>query len=124
MEKNLNKTKGLIYSQRVMLAFIDKGLSAGRKQYKLVLRNAYESWERAAGRDFLKLFDADKDCRCRLTSPEELDPLFVYKYYLRYVDEIFKRLGLTENQWKKVDMALEPNTVRTESTMKQNRMFY
>jgi adenylosuccinate lyase len=64
-----------------------------------------KSWE--GGRDFLKLLEADKDVVAVLP-PEELEPLFDYKYYLRYVDEIFKRLGLTENQWKKKYMALEP----------------
>jgi adenylosuccinate lyase len=104
MEKNLNKTKGLIYSQRVMLALIDKGLSR-QEAYKIVQRNAMKSWE--SGRDFLKLLEADKDV-VAILPPEELEPLFDYKYYLRYVDEIFKRLGLTENQWKKKYMALEP----------------
>ncbi len=104
MEKNLNKTKGLIYSQRVMLALIDKGLSR-QEAYKIVQRNAMKSWE--GGRDFLKLLEADKDI-VAILPPEELEPLFDYKYYLRYVDEIFKRLGLTENQWKKKYMALEP----------------
>jgi adenylosuccinate lyase len=104
MEKNLNKTKGLIYSQRVMLAMIDKGL--GRQEaYKMVQRNAMKSWE--GGKDFLKLLEADPDV-VKILPPEELEPLFDYKYYLRFVDEIFKRLGLTESQWKKKYMALEP----------------
>jgi adenylosuccinate lyase len=104
MEKNLNKTKGLIYSQRVMLSLIDKGLSR-QEAYKMVQRNAMKSWE--GGKDFLKLLEADKDVVAVLP-PAELEPLFDYKYYLRYVDEIFKRLGLTESQWKKKYMALEP----------------
>jgi len=104
MEKNLNKTKGLIYSQRVMLSLIDKGLSR-QEAYKMVQRNAMKSWE--GGKDFLKLLEADKDVVAVLP-PAELEPLFDYKYYLRYVDEIFKRLGLTESQWKKIYMALEP----------------
>jgi adenylosuccinate lyase len=58
MEKNLNKTKGLIYSQRVMLSLIDKGLSR-QEAYKMVQRNAMKSWE--GGKDFLKLLEADKD---------------------------------------------------------------
>ena len=41
--------------------------------------------------------------------PEELEPLFDDQYYLRYVDDIFQRLGLTEIQWKK-----EWGTARTD----------
>jgi adenylosuccinate lyase len=104
MERNLNKTKGLIYSQRVMLALIDKGL--GRQEaYKMVQRNAMESWENRL--DFLELLKADKEVLAVLPV-EELESIFDYKYYLRYVDEIFKRLGLTQSQWKKKYMALEP----------------
>ncbi|MFA5605002.1 MAG: adenylosuccinate lyase [Dehalococcoidales bacterium] len=104
MEANMNKTKGLIYSQRVMLALIDKGLSR-QQAYKMVQKNAMKSWK--GSKDFLKLLKADKDVLAVMTS-EELESIFDYKYYLRYVDEIFKRLGLTETQWKKKYMALEP----------------
>ncbi|HAS04811.1 MAG TPA: adenylosuccinate lyase [Dehalococcoidia bacterium] len=104
MEANMNKTKGLIYSQRVMLALIDKGLSR-QEAYKMVQRNAMKSWK--GSKDFLKLLKADKDVLAVMTS-EELESIFDYMYYLRYVDEIFKRLGLTETQWKKKYMALEP----------------
>jgi adenylosuccinate lyase len=104
MEKNLNRTKGLVYSQRVMLALIDKGLSR-QEAYKMVQRNAMKSWEKS--KDFLKLLKADKEVIEKI-SPEELDSIFDYKYYLRFVDEIFKRLGLTESQCKKKYMALEP----------------
>lgn len=104
MEANMNKTKGLIYSQRVMLALIDKGLSR-QQAYKMVQKSAMKSWK--GSKDFLKLLKADKDVLAVMTS-EELESIFDYKYYLRYVDEIFKRLGLTETQWKKKYMALEP----------------
>ena len=104
MERNLNKTKGLVYSQRVMLALIDKGL--GRQEaYKMVQRNAMKSWE--GSEDFLELLKADKEVLAVLPV-EELESIFDYKYYLRYVDDIFKRLGLTDSQWKKKYMALEP----------------
>jgi adenylosuccinate lyase len=111
MEKNLNKTKGLVYSQRVMLALIDKGL--GRQEaYKMVQRNAMKSWE--GEKDFLKLLEKDAEVTAVLP-PAELEPLFDYKYYLRYVDEIFKRLGLTDSQWKKKYMALEPKQLGPRS---------
>jgi adenylosuccinate lyase len=87
-----------------MLALIDKGL--GRQEaYKMVQRNAMESWE--GSKDFLELLKADKEVVAVLPV-DELESIFDYKYYLRFVDEIFKRLGLTETQWKKKYMALEP----------------
>ena len=87
-----------------MLALIDKGLSR-QEAYKMVQRNAMKSWKKS--KDFLKLLKADKEVIEKI-SPEELDSIFDYKYYLRFVDEIFKRLGLTESQCKKKYMALEP----------------
>ena len=97
MRKNLELTKGLVFSQRVMLALIDKGLSR-QKAYKLVQHIAMKAWK--ANRNFLSLLKADDEITAILP-PSQLEPLFNYQYYLRYVDEIFKRLGLTEAQWKK-----------------------
>ena len=50
-------------------------------------------------RDFLTLLKADSGVTATLP-PVELEPLFDYQYYLRYVDEIFERLGLTKTQWQ------------------------
>jgi adenylosuccinate lyase len=96
MKRNMDLTRGLLFSQRVMLALIDKGL-ARQEAYKLVQRNAMKSWK--GGRSFLKLLRADPEVTAVLPS-EELEPLFDVQYYLRYVDEVFERLGLTEVQWK------------------------
>ena len=97
MEKNLELTKGLVFSQRVMLALIDKGLSR-QQAYHLVQRNAMKAWQ--GNKNYLNLLKADTEIAAVLPS-SELEPLFDYNFYLRYVDEIFKRLGLTESQWKK-----------------------
>jgi adenylosuccinate lyase len=96
MKKNLDLTKGLIFSQRVMLALIDKGMSR-QKAYELMQRNAVKAWERNKG--FLNMLKADDEVTAVL-KPEELEPLFNEQYYLRFVDDIFKRLGLTETQWR------------------------
>ncbi len=96
MKKNLGITKGLLFSQRVMLALIDKGLSR-QKAYELVQRNAMKAWR--GNRNFLTLLKADSEVTATLP-PVELEPLFDYQYYLRYVDEIFERLGLTKTQWQ------------------------
>jgi len=96
MEKNLRFNKGLIFSQRVMLALIDKGLSR-QKAYELVQRNAMKSWR--GNKDFLKLLQGDSEVTGVLPAAE-LEGLFDYKYYLRYIEDIFGRLGLTETQWQ------------------------
>jgi adenylosuccinate lyase len=90
MKQNIDVTHGLVYSQRVMLAIIDKGLSR-QEAYKLVQRNAMKTW--AEGKDFLALLKADTEVTSVL-SADELAKLFDYSYYLRFVDDIFKRLDL------------------------------
>jgi len=96
MKKNIELTKGLVFSQRVMLALIDKGLSRQRA-YELVQRNAMKSWK--GNKNFLNLLKADPEVTEILPQPE-LGSLFDYQYYLRHIDEIFERLGLTKTQWK------------------------
>jgi len=96
MKQNIERTKGLIFSQRVMLTLIDKGLSR-QKAYELVQRNAMTAWKR--NKNFLSLLKADPEVTATLP-PAELEPLFDEQYYLRYIDEIFRRVGLTKAQWK------------------------
>lgn len=96
MKKNMELTKGLIFSQRVMLALINKGLSR-QKAYEVVQKSAMKAWKGNKG--FLNLLKADPEVIATLPQ-EELESLFDYQYYLRYVDEIFERLGLTRAQWK------------------------
>ncbi len=90
MRKNLELTGGLIFSQRVMLVLIDKGLPR-EKAYRLVQEKAMEVWEKSA--DFYQLLKGDEEV-ANLLSENELKDLFDYNYYLRYVNTIFKRLGL------------------------------
>jgi adenylosuccinate lyase len=96
MKKDLELTRGLVFSQRVMLALIDKGLTR-QEAYKLVQRNAMKSWE--SGKSFLSLLKVDKAIIKTLPVPE-LESIFDYNFYLAHVDDIFKRLGLTEAQWQ------------------------
>jgi len=96
MKRNIELTKGLIFSQRVMLALIGKGLSR-QKAYELVQRNAMKAWK--GNKNFLTLLKSDSEVTAALPAPE-LEPLFDEQYYLRYMDDIFGRLGLTEAQWK------------------------
>jgi adenylosuccinate lyase len=90
MQANIEMTHGLVFSQRVMLALIDKGLSR-QAAYEMVQRNAMKAW--ADGKDFLGLLAADGEVTAALPAPE-LAKLFDYGYYLRHIDEVFRRLGL------------------------------
>ncbi|MCL6479125.1 MAG: adenylosuccinate lyase [Peptococcaceae bacterium] len=90
MEKNLERTGGLLFSQRVLLALVDKGL-ARERAYELVQRNAMEAWQN--NRDFRGLLLADRDVAAVLNR-EEIDSLFDYGYHLRRINEIYKRFGL------------------------------
>jgi adenylosuccinate lyase len=105
MKRNLELTRGLVFSQRVMLALIDKGLSR-QKAYELVQRNAMKSWK--GNKKFLSLLKADPEVTASLPQGE-LEMLFDYQYYLRYIDEIFHRLGLTEAQWHEKTGRAEPS---------------
>ncbi|KPJ52814.1 MAG: adenylosuccinate lyase [Dehalococcoidia bacterium DG_18] len=90
MKENLEITKGLVFSQRVMLALIDKGLSR-QEAYEIVQRNAMKSWgERVS---FFDLLQADPDVVKHL-SKDELEGIFDYGYFLRHVGAVFQRLGL------------------------------
>jgi len=90
MKKNIEKTHGLIFSQRVLLALVDKGLTRERA-YELVQRNAMRSWNQ--GEDFKQLLLNDTDITAAL--PEnEIEELFDYNYHLKHVDRVYQRFGL------------------------------
>jgi adenylosuccinate lyase len=90
MKENMELTKGLVFSQRVMLALIEKGLSR-EQAYKMVQRNAMRSWKEK--QSFLELLKNDPDVTGNI-SDSELESIFDYGYFLRYVDELFERVGL------------------------------
>lgn len=91
MMKNVNRTHGLIFSQRVLLALVEqKGLTRERA-YELVQRNAMQSWR--TGESFRSLLLKDGDVTA-LLSPQEVDELFDYNYHLKNIDEIYGRFGL------------------------------
>ncbi|WP_203627058.1 adenylosuccinate lyase [Lacticaseibacillus mingshuiensis] len=90
MLANMQKTHGLIFSQRVMLKLIETGLSR-EAAYDLVQPKTAQAWDEH--RDFRQLLEADPAVTDRLTKPA-LDDAFDYHYHLRHVDEIFDRIGL------------------------------
>jgi adenylosuccinate lyase len=94
MRRNLELTQGLVFSQRVLIALIDKGLSR-QDAYKLVQNNAMKAWKDRTS--FLGLLKADSEVKAHL-SDKELESLFDYNYFTRYVDTVFSRLGLNEKK--------------------------
>src|ERR1051325_8324798 len=91
MAENLEKSYGLVYSQRVLLKLTDAGLPR-QKAYEIVQRNAMRAWRER--RSFLELLGADADVTGHL-SPDDLKRCFDPAWYLRHVDTIFKRVGLS-----------------------------
>ncbi len=90
MQRNLEATQGVIFSQRVLLALIDKGL-AREEAYKLVQSNAMRAWQKRT--PFLDLLCEDEGVTRHL-SRNELAPLFDYGFFLQHLDESFRRIGL------------------------------
>ncbi|MBC1433628.1 adenylosuccinate lyase [Listeria welshimeri] len=90
MKRNMDRTLGLIYSQRVLLALIDKGL-AREAAYDVVQPRAMEAWEKQV--PFRELVEQDTTITENL-SREEIADCFDYNYHLKNVDLIFDRLGL------------------------------
>lgn len=90
MLANIVKTKGLIFSQRVLLALMNKGL-ARQRAYDMVQRCAMKSWRENS--DFRRNLLSDKEVMRHLDS-RELGGIFDLEYYLRNVNKIFRRVGL------------------------------
>jgi adenylosuccinate lyase len=90
MRENLEMTQGLVFSQKVLLALIETGMSR-QDAYKIVQRHSMQAWhERTPLRPLL---EADADVSSRLDAAK-LDEIFDYGDYTRHVDESFARLGL------------------------------
>jgi adenylosuccinate lyase len=90
MRENLDASYGLAFSQRVLLALIDKGLKR-QDAYKLVQANAMRAWDERS--PYLDLLTDDPRVTEHL-SRDELAGLFDHTYYLRHVNDSFGRIGL------------------------------
>ncbi|MEB8133419.1 adenylosuccinate lyase [Mammaliicoccus sciuri] len=90
MKRNIDKTFGLIYSQRVMLTLINKGM-VREVAYDIVQPKAMESWETQT--PFRTLVEQDEKIT-NLLSADELDECFNEKHHLNQVDTIFRRAGI------------------------------
>lgn len=88
MLKNINSTRGLVFSQRVLLRLIEKGLTR-ETAYQVVQCNAMQAWE--TGKSFKDLISKDKEVKKYLSS-KEINSCFDIGFYLKKVDYIFKQV--------------------------------
>lgn len=94
MKKNMDLSLGLIYSQQVMLALIEKGL-AREDAYNMVQPLAMEAWSRQT--PFLPILLSCPEIGKWLT-PEAVEDCFDYNRHLKFLDLIYSRLGLEEEE--------------------------
>ena len=92
MMVNLESTRGLVFSPRVMLLLIEKGVER-TEAYDAVQRNSMRSWDEEL--DFRDLIKTDPTVSAKV-SARDLDDLFDYNFYLQYVDHIYQRVGISE----------------------------
>ncbi|MCA9400193.1 MAG: adenylosuccinate lyase [Candidatus Omnitrophica bacterium] len=90
MIASLSKTKGLIYSQRILLELMKKGLTR-EAAYDMIQKCAMQVWQETS--DFKDILNRDRKVRKYLKA-SEIDACFDIKYYTRHTDKIFKRAGI------------------------------
>ncbi|EAW38041.1 adenylosuccinate lyase [Lyngbya sp. PCC 8106] len=91
MTRNMNLYGGVVFSQRVLLALVEKGL--GREEaYSIVQSCAHEAWNKPGG-NFHDLIVKDERVTTKL-STSELEACFDPQYHLRHLEEVYQRLGI------------------------------
>jgi len=90
MRENMDRTRGVFFSQQVMLALLDKGWSRERA-YTKAQTHALKAWEEKL--TFRDLLDADPEVTEALT-PAEVAACFDFSYHVRHVDHIFTQVGI------------------------------
>jgi adenylosuccinate lyase len=90
MKENMERSYGLMFSQRVLLKLADTGLPR-QHAYDIVQRNAMRAWRERTG--FKELIEADPEVTARL-QPADVAACFDPSWYLRNVDTIYRRAGL------------------------------
>ena len=91
MKRNMNVYGGVIFSQRVLLTLVEKGMNR-EEAYRVVQRCAHEAWNKIDG-DFRQLISQDKTV-VETLSTEEIDACFDPNHHLKNLDEIYQRLGI------------------------------
>ena len=93
MLKNIELTNGLVFSQRVLIALVESGLSR-ENSYEIVQRCAMQSWDENS--DFRQLLRQEKQVREYLPG-NSLESIFEFDYYKRHVDNSFMRLEMSKS---------------------------
>jgi adenylosuccinate lyase len=91
MERNLNCYGGVVFSQRVLLTLIDKGLNR-EEAYAIVQQNAHTAWNQPEG-NFRDLISKDPRVTQNLSSAE-IETCFDPQQHLRHLDQVYQRLGI------------------------------
>jgi adenylosuccinate lyase len=91
MRRNLNVYGGVVFSQRVLLALVESGLSR-EEAYRLVQRHAHSAWNTEGG-DFRANLEADPEVSKRLT-PAQLQECFATELHRAHLNVIWQRLGI------------------------------
>ncbi|WP_346293846.1 adenylosuccinate lyase [Sphaerothrix gracilis] len=89
MQRNMNLYGGVVFSQRVLLALVEKGMSR-EAAYKIVQTCAHEAWNKPGG-DFHQLIVQHPEVKEQLTAVE-VEACFDPQYHLRHLDEVYQRL--------------------------------
>jgi len=91
MKRNMNVYGGVIFSQRVLLTLVEKGMNR-EEAYRLVQSCAHNAWNKIDG-NFRKLISEDEIVTQTL-STKEIDACFDPNHHLKSLDEIYQRLGI------------------------------
>lgn len=91
MQRNMNVYGGVIFSQKVLLTLVEKGLSR-EEAYKIVQNCAHQAWNTPQG-NFRDLVSSDPNVTQHLT-PEEVESCFAAEHHLKNLDEIYQRLSI------------------------------
>lgn len=91
MKRNMNLYGGVVFSQRVLLTLVEKGMSR-EEAYRIVQSCAHQAWNTPDG-DFHKLISQDSAIKSYL-SPEEIESCFQAEHHLKHLDEIYQRLSI------------------------------
>jgi len=91
MKRNMNLYGGVVFSQRVLLTLVEKGINR-EEAYKIVQTNAHQAWNTPGG-NFQKALESDPQVTEKLT-PEEIQECFNPDYQLRNLQKVYQRLDI------------------------------
>jgi adenylosuccinate lyase len=91
MTRNMNLYGGVVFSQRVLLTLVEKGINR-EDAYRIVQTNAHQAWNTPGG-NFQKLIESDPQVTEKLT-PEEIAECFNPDYQMRNIDKVYQRLDI------------------------------